>query len=116
MTLFLYISLSGDIIKMPYLTSLTPFPVHIDENGLVGELRFRYNFSDDYMVISFKYEKKDHEPAPLIVCVECLGKQYSHELFIIDYCNKIVKTAMFKPEYRVWDGIRFSNIRHIVLR
>ena len=100
---------------MPYLTSLTPFPVHIDEKGLVGELCFRYNLSDDYMVISFKYEKKDHEPAPLIVCVECSGKQYSHELFIIDHCNKIVKTAMFRPEYRVGDGIRLCEIRTVVI-
>ena len=96
---------------MPYFTSLTPIPVHIDENGLVGELRFRYNSSDDYMVISFKYEKENHEPAPLIVYVECSGKRYSHELFIVDHCNKIVKTAIFRPEYRVWDGIRFCDIR-----
>jgi hypothetical protein len=85
--------------------------MHIDENGLVGELRFRYNPEDNYMVISFRYERKNHELAPVIVIFEVASKKYLRNLSIIDYNNRIVKTGMFRPEYRVQEGIRFCGIR-----
>lgn len=97
--------------ETPYLQPLSPFPMRIDENGLVGELRFRYNPEDNYMVISFRYERKNHELAQVIVTIEVTGREYRHNLSIIDYNNRIVKTGMFRPEYKVQDGIRFCNIR-----
>jgi len=102
------------MMRTPYLQSLNPFPMHIDENGIIGELQVRYNSGDHYMVISFKYERKDHEPAPLIVCFEVAGKLYRHVLCVCDQCNKLVKTALFKPEYSVWEGMRFCGIRPLV--
>jgi hypothetical protein len=103
-------------MRTPYLQHLSPFPIHIEENSLVGGLYIRYNPDDHYMVVSFKYEKKDHTPAPLIVYVEVAGKQYRHVLFICDHYNNLVKTTMFKPEYSVWDGIRLCSIWPIVSR
>jgi len=100
--------------ETPYLQSLSPFPIHINENGLLGELRFRYNPEDNYMVISFRYEKKEHEPAPVIVTIDVTGKKYQRNLSIIDYSNGIVKTGMFRPEYKVQDGIRFCGINPLV--
>jgi len=88
--------------------------MYIDENGLIGELYVRYNSDDHYMVVSFKYERKEHEPAPVIIFVEVEGKLYRHVLYICDQCNKLVKTAMFKPEYSVWDGIRLCSIWPLV--
>jgi hypothetical protein len=104
------------MMRTPYLQSLTPFPVQIDENGLEGELDFRYNREDNYMVISFKYRNKDHDPAPVIVYTEVSGKRYRHVLFVVDQCNKLVKTALFRPEYNVWDGIRLCGIGLFVYR
>jgi len=98
----------------PYLQPLTPFPIHIDENDLDGELNVRYNSDDNYMVISFEYGKREHAPAPLIVYFEVAGKQYRHVLCICDHCNRLVKTALFRPEYSVWDGIRLCSIGLLV--
>jgi len=98
----------------PYLQPLTPFPIRIDENGMVGELNVRYNSDDNYMVVSFEYEKEEHDPAPLIVYFEVAGKRYRHVLCICDYCNRLVKTALFRPEYSVWDGIRLCSIGPLV--
>jgi hypothetical protein len=100
--------------ETPYLQPLSPFPIHIEENGLIGELLFRYNPEDNFMVISFRYEKVEHELAPIIITVEVTGKEYQRTLSIIDYNNRIVKTGMFCPEYRVQNGIRFCNIRPLV--
>jgi hypothetical protein len=97
--------------EISYLQPLSPFPIRIDENGLAGELRFRYNPEDNYMVISFRYEMEKHEMAPVIVTVEIAGKKYQRNLSVIDYNNRIVKTGMFCPDYKVQDGIRFCNIR-----
>ena len=89
--------------------------MHIDENGLIGELDVQYNSDYHYMVVSFRYERKDHEPAPVIIDVEVTGKPYRHVLDACDQCNKLV-TAMFKPEYNVWDGIRLCGIGPLVYR
>jgi len=102
---------------MPYLEHLTPSPIHIDENGLLGKLWFRYNAQENYLVISFKYERKDHIPAPVIVYVDVFRKRYKYVLFNIDRCNRIVKTVMFRPKkYKVLDGIRFHSIWPLVYR
>lgn len=103
-------------MRMPSLQSLTPFPVQINENGLVGELDFRYNREDNYMVISFKYRNEDHNPAPVIVYTEVSGRRYRHVLSVVDQCNKLVKTALFRPEYNVWDGIRLCGVGMFVYR
>jgi len=103
-------------MKTPYLQPLMPFPIRIDENGMVGELNVRYNPDDHYMVVSFKYESKDHETAPLVVYLEVAGKLYRHVLYVCDRCNKLVKTALFKPEYNVWEGIRFCSISPLICR
>ena len=103
---------------MLYLQSLIPFPVKINENGLEGELDFRYNREDNYMVISFKYSNKNHDPAPVIVYIDVFGNRYCYVLFIIDQYNKQVKTALFKPEYKIknGDGIQLRSIRPFVYR
>jgi len=100
--------------ETPYLRPLTPFPIRVDENGLAGELNVRYNSQDNYMVVSFEYENKEHDPAPLIVRFEVAGIMYRHVLCIRDYYNRLVKTTLFRPEYSVWDGIRLRGIEPVV--
>jgi hypothetical protein len=97
-----------------YLRSLTPAPIKIDREYLKGELTFKYNSEDNYLVISFNYEEDCQNIAPLVVYTEIAGKQYRHVLFICDDLNKIATTALFKPEYNVYDGIKLCNIESLV--
>jgi hypothetical protein len=97
-------------MKAPYLKPLAPFPRRVNENGLVGELNVRYNAEDNYIVVSFSYEREDHYPAPLVVHIEVSGKQYRHVLFISDFANRMATTALIRPEYNVWDGVHLYRI------
>ncbi|MDR2096389.1 MAG: hypothetical protein LBP76_12875 [Treponema sp.] len=97
-------------MNAPYLEPLTPFPRRVRENGLIGELNVRYNAKDNYIVIFFKYKRKDHYPAPLVVHVEVSGKRYRHVLFISDYTNRMATTDIFTPEYNVWEGMHLYRI------
>jgi hypothetical protein len=97
-------------MKAPYLQPLAPFPRRVDENGLIGELNIRYNAEDNYIAVSFSYEREDHYPAPLVVHVEVSGRQYRHVLFISDFTNRMASTALFRPEYNVWDGVHRYRI------
>jgi hypothetical protein len=97
-------------MKPPYLKPLVPFPRRVDENGLVGELNIRYNAEDNYIVVSFSYEREDHYPAPLVVYVEVSGKQYRHVLFISDFAGRMATTALIRPDYNVWEGVHLYRI------
>jgi hypothetical protein len=97
-------------MKAPCLKPLAPFPRRVDENGLVGELDVRYNAEDNYIVVSFRYERENHYPAPLVVHVEVSGRQYRHVLFISDFANRMATTALFRPDYNVWDGVHLYRI------
>jgi hypothetical protein len=98
------------VLRTPYLKPLAPFPRRVDEDGLVGELDVMYNAEDNYMVFSFSYERENHRPAPLVVHVEVSGKRYRHVLFICDFVNRLAKTALFRPEYDIWQGVHLYSI------
>lgn len=101
-------------MKTPYLQPLEPYPIHINENRIIGQLKFEYNSNDNYMVISFFYEKNDQKPVKLKIQVEVSKNNYTHYLSICDYSKRIVKTAMFIPEYDVWDGIHICSISPLI--
>jgi len=90
---------------MPFINlyPLTPAPLQIDENGLAGKLTFDYDRENNLMVINFKFEMDNHTPVPVVVHLKAVGRFYKHKLFIIDYCNKKVKTCLFKPLYNIED-------------